>query len=200
MAPRRAAIVALLSGVALSFAYPEADLAPLAWVAIAPLLVVTRGASWGSGARLGFLFGVGFFGSLLVWVSIVGWVAWAILVVYQSAFIGAFAAAWAVLSRDRSTSRRVALAAALWAAFEFIRAAVPVFGFPWGQLAQSQHDLLWMLRVAGLGGGLFLGFIVVAINALIAESVIALRRSARRHALIPIAAAIVLVLAPMLLP
>ena len=57
-------LVALGSGVALSFAFPEADLWWLAWVSVAPLLFVASGRGFNRGFSLGFVYGVGFFGSL----------------------------------------------------------------------------------------------------------------------------------------
>lgn len=178
MTSSRAYLVALVSGILLSLAFPEPSLGPLAWFAIAPLLVVTRGRSRRRAALLGGVFGLGFFGSLLVWISIVGWVAWAILVVMEAAYIAAFAALWGPASRTVGPVGRVALAAGAWAAIEFLRMATPVVGFTWGQLAQSQHELAWMLRVAGLGGSFVLAMVVVAIDALVAEAWVSLRAGA----------------------
>ena len=189
--------VALVAGVLLSFSFPEPSLGPLAWVAIAPLLVVARGRSRRSAASIGFVFGLGFFGSLLVWISIVGWISWGLLVVMEAAYIALFAALWGPAADDVGTSGRVLLAAGLWAAIEFLRMATPVVGFTWGQLAQSQHDLAWMLRVAGVGGSFLLSMLVAAVNALIAEAWSA--RAVRARAAC-IAGAAVLVVAPLTIP
>src|SRR3712207_3350048 len=103
MGSRRDHVVALVSGIVLSFAFPETDLSFLAWVSIAPLLVVARGQGWRRAFALGFVFGMGFFGSLLVWVSIVGWVAWATLILFESLFIALAIALWARLSTELDT-------------------------------------------------------------------------------------------------
>ena len=187
----------LIAGAALSLAFPEPDIAPLAWVAVVPLLVAARATGIGRGAALGFVFGVGFFATLLIWTSIVGYVAWAVLVLLQAAFLGLFGALWAWLSRNTSGIARVALAASAWVVVEYVRGVVPVGGFTWGQLAQSQHDLFfWTLRPAAWGGGWLVAGLVIAVNAAAAEAVVAtgFRRAGAA------AAAVLLLGAPFLLP
>ena len=195
-----AGVVALLSGAALSLAYPEPDVAPVAWLAIAPLLVVTRGAGWGRGARAGFLFGVGFFGTLLVWISIVGWVAWGLLVFMQALYLALFAGSWGWVSRRLGPAARIFVAGALWAVVELARQSAPVVGFTWGQLAQSQHNVPWLLALAGLGGSFFLATTIVWVNACVAEAYVAWRERRPRVAAASLAAGVVLLALPAALP
>lgn len=193
----RAYPLVLVAGAALSLAFPEPDIAPLAWVALAPLLLAASSGSAWRGAALGFVFGVGFFGTLLIWVSIVGYVAWGVLVLLQAGFLACFGAAWSWLARNGSAAARIPLAAAAWVLVEYARGAVPLGGFTWGQLAQSQHDLFfWTLRPAAWGGGWLVAGLVVGVNAAVAESVAA---SGRRR-LAPAAAVLLLLAAPFLLP
>ena len=202
MTGRRAYAVALASGVALSFAFPEPSLSPLAWIALAPLLVgLARPGGVSRGALLGACFGIGFFGTLLVWVSVVGWVAWIVLVVVETAFVAVFAAATAWFLRSgTSVAYRVLVPAVLWVAVaEHLRSLVPVGGFSWGQLAQSQHDLGWMLKTASLGGGWLVALLIVVVNGLLAEAL--QRRSAGpRTAGFLLVIGIVLLAAPAALP
>jgi len=173
--PRRAYPVALVTGALLTLAFPEPDIAPLAWVALAPALYLTRGVGAKRGAVAWTFFGFGFLGTLLTWISVVGWAAWAAALCVQVPFMSAFGAVWGSLSGKASAAGRIALAAGAWALIEYLRSVVPFGGFTWGQLAQSQHDVLWMLRWASLAGGIFLALVVVAVNAAIAEIVSALR-------------------------
>ncbi|HWC14029.1 MAG TPA: apolipoprotein N-acyltransferase [Actinomycetota bacterium] len=187
MSRRLAAAGCVVSGVALSFAFPEPSLAPIAWVAVAPLLVLgRRGARHGS--FLGFAFGVGFFGALLIWISLVGWIAWFLLVVMEALFLALFGATWAIASR---LDRRwwLVAAPALWVSVEALREQVPVVGFPWGQLAQGQVAVPWLLQSAQLGGGKTVSFIVVAVNVLVALAWLE-RGLVRRAAMIGGAAAV----------
>ena len=200
----------LLSGAVLSFAFPEPDIAPLAWFALVPLFVVARDETAGRGFLAGFVFGLGFFGPLLSWVSLIGWVAWGVLVPLQAVFIGLFGLAWAKASQSsrgparaasagRESAERVVAAASMWVAIEALRSLVPVGGFTWGQLAQSQHNLQWMLRPASIGGGLLVAFILVAVNACWAEAITSVPGRARA-ALVPAVTAAVLLVAPVLIP
>lgn len=160
-------------------------------------MLAAAGASVRRGFGLGFAFGLGFFGTLLIWISLVGYVAWAVLVLLQALFIAAFGAAWSRLSRAGSMAARVALAVAAWVGIELLRGSVPVGGFTWGQLAQSQHDLVtWTLRPAAWGGGWLVAGVLVAVNAALAEAI----RGRGRSRLIAGIAAMLILASPLLLP
>ena len=188
---------ALVSGAALAFAFPEPDLFFLAWVALAPLLVVAGDVGPGRGLLLGLVFGIAFFGTLLYWISIVGWLAWGILILLQAAFLGLFGALWALLRARLPAWAGVVAAAALWVVVEYVRTRVPLGGFSWGQLAQSQHNATWILETAGWGGSWAVALLVVAVNALLAE---AWRRGSARRAAPALAGAAALIGLPHLLP
>jgi len=190
----------LFSGALLSLAFPEPDIAPLAWVLLAPLLIVLRSESGGRGFLAGFTFGLGFFGALLTWVSLIGWIAWVVLILVEGLFIGLFGLAYALASRHTGMAERIVYASSLWVAFEYLRSIVPVGGFTWGQLAQSQHDLLWMLRPAAWGGGWLVGFVVVAVNACVTEAVTGTAREGLRRAGTAATIAVLLLVFPLLLP
>jgi apolipoprotein N-acyltransferase len=174
--------VAALAGAVLSFAFPEPDLAPLAWIAIAPFLIVARATGAKRGAALGAAFGFGFFGVLIIWIKYVGWIAWFLLVALETAFVAIFGAAWGSTTRRWVGLWTTSLAAAFWVALEFLRSVLPVLGFSWGQLAQGQHNVGWILKPASLGGAWLVSFVLVFVNALVAESFSRLRAGKRREA------------------
>jgi apolipoprotein N-acyltransferase len=197
--PRQAATV-LLSGAALACAFPEPDLAPLAWIALCPLLLLAPSRGAGSGLLAGGLFGLGFFGVLLAWISLVGWVSWAALVCVQAAYVALFGCAWAVVARSERRLVRLLGPPLLWVALvEYLRSVFPARGFPWGQLAQSQHNVSWLLDAAALGGGWLVAWLVVFANAALTEWLVSRRRGRRGDAWLLGAAALAL-LAPALLP
>jgi apolipoprotein N-acyltransferase len=193
--PRLAYPVALLSGALLSLAFPEPSVSFLTWFVLAPTLALTRGAGPRRGAIAWGLFGLGFFGTLLSWISIAGWVAWALALVVETPFLILFGAAWGWLSKETGPMGRIAGAAGAWAAIEFLRSIVPFGGFTWGQLAQSQHDVVWMLEWAALGGGVVLGGVLVAINAALVE--IADRRTNLRAAALPVTVVVLAFVIPL---
>ncbi len=178
--------VAFVSGALLTLAFPEPDLWPLAWVAIAPFLWAARAAGARQGALLGLLFGLGFFGVLLIWIKYVGWIAWAILLLLQLSFVVVFGALWGVVTKHLRGFVAALFAAALWVVLEFLRQSVPTVGFTWGQLAQSQHDFLWILKWAKAGGGWAVTFFCVLVNALLLAGIEAYRE--RRRSIVAVCA------------
>lgn len=196
MSPRLAYPISLLSGALLSLAFPEPSLSFLTWFVLAPTLFLTRGSTPGRGALVWASFGFGFFGALLSWVSIAGWLAWAVLLVVQVPFLAIFGALWGPLSDRTGAAGRIALAGGAWAGLEYLRSIFPVGGFTWGQLAQSQHDVAWVLEWAALGGGLVLAGVLVAVNAAVAE--LARNRTVDRRVVLPALVIVGAVLVPLM--
>jgi apolipoprotein N-acyltransferase len=163
---RTGLVICLLSGVALSFAFPEPSIAPVAWFCIAPLIYLCRTATPRKGALFAAAFGSGFFGALLIWVSAVGYVPWILLVILETALFCLFGYGTVLIWRLGDRWALVGIPA-LWVVVEMIRTYFPIFGFPWGQLAQGQVRWPELLYPAGLGGGGVVSFIVVAINVLL---------------------------------
>lgn len=189
-----------VSGAALAFAFPEPDIAPLAWVSIAPLLYLASQVRPRRGFALGFVFGVAFFGVLLYWISIVGWIAWLLLVLLQALFVGLFGAAYAALATRLPVWGRIAAAGVVWVAVEYLRTRIPLGGFTWGQLAQSQHNAGWMLRPAGLAGSWTVALLLVCCSALVAEAFRAARRGTTARSITLAVGAALLIAAPVLVP
>jgi apolipoprotein N-acyltransferase len=179
----------LLCGGALTLAFPEADLSPIAWFALVPLLVALRTVRLRRAIVYGALFGVGFYGTLLVWVSHVGWLAWTVLVAVQAIYVVLFAGLASALVR-RAPTVLVALGIpSVWVFVDYLRSLFPVGGFTWGQLAQSQTGIAYLLRPASVGGAWLLTWLLVAVNAQIALAWA--RRSPMPHGVI--AAALIVV-------
>ena len=165
------------------------------------MLWITRGLGATTAARYWFVFGLGFFGSLLSWISIVGWPAWGLAVTLQAGFFALFGACLSRVDLVRNRAVRIATSAALWVLVaEFLRSVVPFGGFTWGQLAQSQHDVSWLLRLAAWGGGWLISFVLVAVNALLVEAIIGLRARNRAVVVVMGALATVLLAGPLVLP
>lgn len=175
-------LASFAAGILLALAFPEVDIAPLAWFAPAVFLFFLKGAGAKRGAFLGGLFGIGFFGLLIYWISIVGVLAWVFLVLLSSLFFMAFGALWGWASREARLAVSLVIPAAGWVVLEFARSVLPLRGFTWGHLAQSQHDLGSMLRPAWYGGGWLVAGLIILMNAAIAEAARRLRDNQRRPA------------------
>jgi apolipoprotein N-acyltransferase len=154
-------------------------------------LVAVRGRPAAFAFGCGVLFGMGFFGLLAAWVAMIGVLAWLALSLCQAVFIGVFAASWAVASRRLQGLMGALAAASLWVAVEYLRSRFPLGGFPWGQIAQSQHDYSSLLSLAAFGGGWAVSFVVVFVNAVAIELFRGLR-TRRTTGVIPVAAGVAL--------
>jgi len=167
---------AVLSGLLASQAFPGADLAPLGWVALVPLLAVLCHDGARLGAWNGFLQGVVFYLVLLSWIPGVvagygglglalGWSVGLLLVVFLACFHALFGA-WQAWLHTRLGLAALLAAPAGWVLLaEWLR-TWPLGGFPWGFLGYSQHGIPGMLRLATWGGVSGLSFLLVAFSAL----------------------------------
>ena len=126
-----------LSGLLLWAAFPPLGMGALVFVAPVPFLVGVRRAVSGRQAMLvGLVFGFGFFGPLLEWITEMGVIAWAPLVLVESLFPAAFA--WMLFRmRNRPDWQWLGVVVGGWALTELARSYLPVGGFPWGWLGYA---------------------------------------------------------------
>jgi apolipoprotein N-acyltransferase len=169
--------VAAASGLLLALAFPGTDFGPLAFVALVPLLWVWRDRTVGRGALLGFVAGLVFFGIHLSWTWYFGAVAIVPLVALQAAYWAAVGAA--VCGLARRGIRSPILVAALWVVAEAVRTRWPLGGLAWGQVGVSQHGNDVGRALASWGGVPLATFFVVAVNAFLADLVVATRAGRR---------------------
>lgn len=161
------------SGVLLALAFPSFDLGPLALVALVPLLWAWRDATPGRAAAYGFIFGLVYFSILLYWIWYFGPFAFVPLM--------AACAAYAALSGllvgwlGRFGLRSPWLVAAAWVVPETLRGRFPLGGFPWGEVGAALHDVPWARALASWGGVALVSFLVVVVNGLVLDGVLALR-------------------------
>jgi len=187
--------LAAASGLLLWLAIPPADLGPLAFVALVPLLVAVRGARARRGALLGTVFGAVYFGILMSWLVPATILGWSVLALGSAAWMGVIFAHAAAVWRDDRPLRTALAVGAGWVAIEWLRGVMPFDGFSWGGLGYTQHDNPFLLPLASLGGVWTISFVVMTVNALVLAAGLRARDAAR---LLSVAA--VLALAPGLVP
>src|SRR5438876_281159 len=98
---------------------------PIAFVALVPLLWFLRGASLRRGALLGLGFGIAYYGILVSWLLLFGFIAWFPLVAAQAAYAALFGLLFPLLWQDRRPLRSAMAAAALWTAIDWARGTWP---------------------------------------------------------------------------
>ncbi|HHC09093.1 MAG TPA: apolipoprotein N-acyltransferase [Actinobacteria bacterium] len=130
-------LAVVLGGLLLWAAFPPLDLGALAFVAPTPVFWALRRIERpGEALTVGFLWGWLFFGPLLWWISVLGFVAWVPLVMLMSAMYAAYAiVVWS--ARLWPAWRWWLVAIGAWVVMEFVRARFPFGGFPWGSLGYA---------------------------------------------------------------
>ncbi|MFF7661213.1 apolipoprotein N-acyltransferase [Streptomyces canus] len=204
MRPRTSAALRTLApaaagGLLLYAAFPPLGLWFLAPLGPALLALAVRGRSKRAAFGAGSVFGLVFFGPLIVWLANLGVLPWLALTVVQALVLGLMATP---LPRLLALPGWPVFAAAWWVAVEAVRGRAPLGGFPWGRLAFSQADAPYAAWAA-LGGAPLLTFTTALLGSLLLYAVTAPRpRHSRRRKVLAVgcAGAAALVAVPLALP
>ncbi|MGB2780273.1 MAG: apolipoprotein N-acyltransferase [Phycisphaerae bacterium] len=172
---RTAYLLAAVSALMLSLAFPPAEISWLAYLALVPLLVMAAGAAsrrqvfWAA-----YLGGFIFFGANLRWVIPITAVGWFALVAYMGLYWAVFA--WGARSlgemfRVPASPRGVPLTLAapvLWVALEFVRGWL-LTGLPWLYVGHTQYENLALIQTADALGVYGPSFLALATAGFIAD-------------------------------
>ena len=131
---------AVLGGLLLSAAFPKTGFSLLAWIALVPLLISLRGLDGGRAFRVGWIFGLAHYLTLLYWVVFTmrtyGYLPWwqcisllVLLAAYLAVYRGLFALA--VVRLVQRPGHLVILAPVFWVAAR-ISAQLHADRFPLG--------------------------------------------------------------------
>lgn len=183
--PRARAAAALLSGLLLGLTFPNASLVVLLPVALVPLALALDGLRPRGAALLGFLFGVAFWLTTFPWIYHVvhrfgglpaplALLALLIASGIPSVATAAMAGLYA-LAAPRSTAARLLAFPAAWVVQELLR-TYALSGFPWALASYPLAPWPVLTQTAALGGAALASFLVVLVNAFLAEAV---RRTGR---------------------
>ncbi len=196
---RARAAAALVSGLLLGLTFPNASLVLLLPVAIVPFGLALHGASPGRGALLGGLFGVAFWLTTFPWIFHVvhrfgglsaPLASLALLIAACIPSVAFAAMGWAAaLAAPRTAAARLLVLPAAWAAQELLR-TYAFSGFPWALVSYPLAPWPVLTQTAALGGAALVSFLVVLVNAALAEAIRAKGRA--RLASATVAAAVLL--------
>jgi len=195
--PRTRALAAILSGVLLGLSFPNASIVVLLPVALVPMILALDGVRAGRAALLGAVFGLAFWLVTMPWIYHVvhrfgGMPApLALLALLLTAAIlcvpMAAMTALAALAAPRSAAARLLVFPLAWVVQELLR-TYAFSGFPWALAAYPLAPWPLLTQTAALGGAALTSFLVVLVNAGLAE---AARPDGRRAAGLGTAAAVV---------
>ncbi len=170
---------ALLSGVALIFAFPPYNKFLLAFMALTPLLAsLPKTPSYGSAMRMGVLTGlcyffgtqywvyhsINHFGGVSLWLSVI--IVFS-LALYQSLYTGLFAVLFRLTIKGTSLPAMI-ISPVFWVMLEYLKTYI-ITGFPWSSIGYSQYQFLTFIQFADLTGIYGVSFMVVAVNGSLAD-------------------------------
>lgn len=122
-------------------AFPPLGLAPLAFVAPVPFFLAIRSVErplWA--ITLGFVWGAAFFGMMLSWLAVLGFVALFPLSILMGTFTALYAF-WIWTFRLWTPWRWFYIAIGGWVGLEYLRGRFPFGGFPWGDVGYPTAGL-----------------------------------------------------------
>jgi apolipoprotein N-acyltransferase len=167
-----ALLLSLMSAAMLVAAFPSFSQPALAWVGLVPLLILLRHSTPRVAFFWSWLAGTLYFLGSIWWLTHVTVVGWVILCVYLGLFFGLFG--W-VLTKSEiwrdgpGFGRRIVFAAGLWTMLEFARTHL-LSGFGWNLLSYSQTPWPLAIQLAETTGAWGVSFVIVTVNALLAEA------------------------------
>ena len=165
-------LLAALSGLLLTGAFPKIGVDWLAWFALVPLLAAIANLSAKKSFRVGFIAGLVHYMSLLYWVVPVmrtyGYLPFYLSIFILILFAAILAFFPAVFSMGlaaigRTPLRFLITAPLLWVTVEYIRTFI-FTGFPWSLLGHSQYLRLNLIQIADLFGAYGISFLIVLSN------------------------------------
>jgi apolipoprotein N-acyltransferase len=184
MTPRNSAYAAL-AGLLLVAIFPTFNLNFLAWIALIPLFLALKEQSIKNGFWLGGITGLFYFAGTVHWVTnsvhfyggiplVPASLITLLLCAYLALYPAMFGAA-AVYLRSGHPRLFFIAAPALWTALELARTYV-FSGFPWSLLGYSQYLALPVIQVSDITGVYGVSFVIVLVNAALAEFVMDRKR------------------------
>lgn len=202
---RKGLLLSLISGLLVFLSFPKVDLGFLIWIALVPLLHAISEEEPPAAFRMGLMAGLVYNTGLVYWIVFVvvrygslplyaGISIMLLLVLYLSLYPALFGAGLAYF-RKRGM-RMVLMAPPLWTCLEYLKAHL-FSGFPWEDLAHSQHGHLSLIQIADITGTYGITFLIVLLNCILYDCIRALFLSpgeTRRPSLSEIAVGIGLLL------
>jgi apolipoprotein N-acyltransferase len=165
-------LIAAISGLLLTAAFPKIGLDWLAWFALVPLLYTLKDQPADAGFRLGFITGLVHFITLLYWLvpvmrtygylpAYLSVLILLLLAAFLALFVASFAAILAKVGKN--SVRCLVMIPLLWVALEYLRSFL-FSGFPWELLGYSQFNRLQLIQISDILGVYGLSALIAFVN------------------------------------
>lgn len=148
----------------MALAMPKPGIWLLAWVALVPLLVAIRRCGPRAAFTYGFITGTVYFGIILFWITLFGYLPWvAAVLVLGGLPMAVFAGVACRLMPERIGWWGYIAVPAAWTAMQWLRSLGPL-GFPWGSMAHIHANVLGLIQIASITGPWGIDFLVCLFN------------------------------------
>ena len=185
MTHRKNILLAALSGILLTGAFPKIGLDWLIWFALLPLLYALKEMPVRSAFGMGFVTGLIHFLSLLYWLVPVmrtygylpAYLSIAVLCLFAAVlalFIALFSTAMAGLGK--TPIRGLIMIPISWVALEYLRSFI-FSGFPWELLGYSQFNRLQLIQISDILGVYGLSALIAFANGTLFISLLCFTKS-----------------------
>ncbi|MEA1928489.1 MAG: apolipoprotein N-acyltransferase [Candidatus Auribacterota bacterium] len=170
---------ALLSGILITLPFLNFSLAPLAWVALIPLILVCSGRRVREGVLLGFLAGIIFGYGGVFWLARVTAGGYAVLGGYLALYLALWGG-WISWIDSRKPGWVWWAAPVGWVALEYLRTYL-FSGFPWNLLGISQVRIIPLIQISAITGVYGVSFLLVLVNAVLAYLWLSFHHGSKRR-------------------
>src|SRR5258705_5779768 len=167
-------LLACLGGGLLVLSFPPFAWGFFAWIALVPLMAAMNGRSPWASLGLAYLAGLAFIVGSFYWIW---WVPGynvldeALLAFYLALYLAVWGLGVTWLRR-RAALPLAVVAPALWVTLEYVRSNLSFLSLPWMLLGHTQYLSLSLIQIASITGAYGLTYLIVLVNAAIAQWVL----------------------------
>ncbi len=177
MTNKKGIVLSFASGILLSLSFLNFGLDWFVWFGLVPLLIVIeREDNYKFLLKKSALCGIVFFGAGLYWLYFTTAFGLIIVTLYTASYVVLFSLLLKFINNRKALSplKRLFLIPSLWILTEYARGHL-FTGFGWAALGYSQYENLKLIQIADFCGVYGVSFLIVLVNAAIAEVVINIR-------------------------
>ena len=157
-------------------AFPVPDKGIFIWIALIPALVAFNETGFRKGVLLGEVFGIGFIAIVINWFGVFGELPLIAGAIHFGLYFALFFSLYGWYSKkypERTRWQHYIIPPLLWAGIEWFKSR-GVLGFCWGSLGFTQYKFPALLQLASITGVYGISFVIVFVNNLIAQTLIAI--------------------------
>lgn len=186
-------VLALVSGIITGLAFSFDNLSLVIWVGFIPLIIAIHRSTknYKTYFKIALTFGVSYYLIILHWIFnlypldwmdinkrdsiLILTIGWILISLIEGLVIATILGVYSFIKSKNLLVNVISLSF-LWVIIEWSQ-GIGQLGFPWGRLAVSQANILPVVQSVSLFGSLFIGFIIILVNGMVANSLLNYKQS-----------------------